>query len=202
MLNAIHDKMHKALAHVGGAHRRGLLLPAHRRLEVRMPQAQAGHAGRDRQALQRGVDGRALHRRFFARPAGGRGRRRAADAGADRKGREDVARRQFPEEHRDLSRPRLRGVGAAGRRAEPAHATACRRCAPSLFLLFQIVVTPLYAVGDAAPWSGRRASPRYGWPRAGARVNLVGRARDLRHPLAGRRRSRTSRRTRAPHRTS
>ena len=114
-LNAIHEKMHRALAQVGGRVDAVFFCPhtADAKCECRKPKP--GHArARSGRRFDVGPDGRALHRRQPARPAGGRGRRRAADARADRQGREDAARRQLPEEHGDLSRPRVRRVGAAG----------------------------------------------------------------------------------------
>ena len=42
-LNAIHDKMHRAVCRQGRAHRRALLLPAHGARAVRLPQAAHRH---------------------------------------------------------------------------------------------------------------------------------------------------------------
>ena len=63
-LNAIHEKMHKALAPGRRSHRRALLLPAHGRFDVRMPQAEARDAERDRHPLRRRPDRRAVRRRL------------------------------------------------------------------------------------------------------------------------------------------
>ena len=54
-LNAIHEKMHQRARAGRRAHRRDLLLPAHGRLELRLPQAQARHAAR-RSAMRFNVD--------------------------------------------------------------------------------------------------------------------------------------------------
>src|SRR5262249_53065504 len=93
-----------------------------------------------------------------------RSRRRTADAGLDRQGRTDAAQGRLPEEHGDLSRPRVRGVGAFGRRVM----SAARNL---LFLLFQLVVTPFYAaVFLLMFWLPR--VPRYKIARNWCRVNL------------------------------
>src|SRR5678816_1242886 len=130
----------------GRARRRRVLLPAHGRLALRVPQAAAGHAAGDRRALQRRDGRRAVRRRRIARPAGRRNRRRAADARADRQGREDAARWRIPEEHGDLPRSRVRRFRAAGGRLT----SLPRRMASTLrsiaFALFQLVVTPVYAI--------------------------------------------------------
>ncbi len=52
-LNAINDKMHRALARGGRSHRRAVLLPAHRRFGLRVPQAEDRNAEGDRRALRR-----------------------------------------------------------------------------------------------------------------------------------------------------
>ena len=59
------------------------------------------------------------------------------------KGEKTLRDGDFPEEHGDLPGPRVRRVGAA--RGRLNRARDVRRCARSLFLLFQIVVTPFYA---------------------------------------------------------
>ena len=189
-LNAIHEKMHRALAQVGGRIDAIFFCPhtADAQCECRKPQA--------RDAAARSAS--ASTWTWPACPASATAlrdlqaadaRRRPADAGADRQGREDAARRHVPEEHRDLPRPRVRRVGAARRRMSrrrPGSTLHARACAPSLFALFQLVVTPLYAVamlalvlapaGAALPRIARLV-PR----------QPVGGARDLRHPLARRR---------------
>ena len=205
MLNAIHEKMHKALAQVGGRVDAVFFCPhtADAKCECRKPKpGMLREIGRRFNVDMTGVP---VHRRLFARPAGGGGGRRAADARADRQGREDVARRQFPEEHGDLPGPRVRGVGAARRtndelargQREPQVVSALRSL---VFLLFQLVVTPFYAVGDAGARSGCRACRRYRIAAWWCRMNLWGARVDLRHPLAGHRPENIRRH--ATHRTS
>ena len=53
MLNAIHEKMHKALAPRRRARRRVFFCPHTGGFELRLPQAQGRHAGGDRHALRR-----------------------------------------------------------------------------------------------------------------------------------------------------
>ena len=113
--------------------------------------------------------------------AGRRGGRRAADAGADRQGREDAARRQLSEEHGDLPGSRVRRVGAARGRLNRRARARCRPLRSLLFLLFQMVVTPLYAaVMLALFWLPR--VPMYRIAAHWCRDQSLGRALDLRHP--------------------
>ena len=74
------------LAQVGGRIDALFYCP-HAAGELRLPQTEAGHVRRHRPAIQRRSRGRAQHRRFAARSAGGRHCRSATDAGADRQGR-------------------------------------------------------------------------------------------------------------------
>ncbi len=86
-LNAMHLKMNQVLAPAGRAHRCGVLLPAHARRRLRLPQAAAGADRADRRALRRVAGRHADGRRHPARPAGRRGRRLPDAPGADRQER-------------------------------------------------------------------------------------------------------------------
>ena len=108
-LNAIHDKMHRAVAQAGGRIDAVFYCPHGQDDELRLPQAEAGPARGDRPALQHRSEGRPVHRRRAARPAGGRSRRRAAGPGADRQGREDAAERRAAGGNEDIRRSRRRG---------------------------------------------------------------------------------------------
>src|SRR6267143_1768974 len=117
-------------------HRRGVLLPACAGFELRLPQAAARHADRDRPALQRVAAGRAHGRRPAPRPGRGRRGRRAAGAGAHRQGTAHSRRRQAAARNAGVRQPRrLR------RAARPM-----RLLRSSLFALALIIVTPPYAV--------------------------------------------------------
>src|SRR5690349_447285 len=124
--------------------RRRVLLPPHGGLTLRMSEAEGRHAAGDRRPLQRRHGGRAKRGRWAARSAGGGNGRRAADARTDGQRREDTARRRFSEEHGDLSRPCVRRVGIArGRLITRGMMSSLRS---SAFALFQLIVTPFYAV--------------------------------------------------------
>ncbi len=102
-LNAIHDKMHKALAQVGGRIDAVFYCPhtADSKCECRKPKpAMFVEIGQRFGAELTGVPcvGDSV------RDLQAAGRRCPADAGAHGERREDVARRQFSEEHLDLSR--------------------------------------------------------------------------------------------------
>ncbi len=77
-LNAIHDKMHKALAQVGGRIDAIFFCPHTNADNCDCRKPKPGMLQRDRRALQRRSRRRAGHRRLAARPAGRRRRRRAA----------------------------------------------------------------------------------------------------------------------------
>ena len=82
-------------------------------------------------------------------------------------GREDVACRRFSQAHGHLSRPR-----SSPRRRSSRMTRACRRSV-ALFLLFQIVVTPVYAaVMVATFWLPR--VPMYRLAASWCRTNLWG----------------------------
>ncbi|EMP78817.1 phosphatase [Burkholderia pseudomallei MSHR1043] len=74
------------------ADRRGVLLPAHGRRPLRLPQAEARDDEADRGALRDRSGGYAGGRRFAARPAGGRGARLSAASRADGQGQEGARR--------------------------------------------------------------------------------------------------------------
>ena len=90
------------------------------------------------------------------------------------KGEKTLRDGNFPEEHGDLPGPRVRRVGAARGRMKPLPRDACRRCARSLFLLFQVVVTPLYARRDAAAVLAAARADVPASRRRGAGSNLWG----------------------------
>src|SRR5213593_4060688 len=117
-------------------YRRGVLLPACAGFELRLPQAAARHADRDRPALQRVAAGRAHGRRPAPRPGRGRRGRRAGGAGAHRQGTAHARRRQAAARNAGVRQPRRL------RRAP----RPMRLLRSSLFALALVIVTPPYAV--------------------------------------------------------
>lgn len=73
-LNAMHEKMYKALANLGGRVE-AVFSPAHRRRQLRLPQAQVGPVRADRRTLWHRAAHGAGGRRFAARPRRRRGGR-------------------------------------------------------------------------------------------------------------------------------
>src|SRR5205823_11277688 len=120
----------------GRAHRRFLLLPARRRLGLRLPQAPAGHAARGGAALQRLAQGHLYGGRRAARRAGRRRGRRTPGAGADRPRPHHARRRQASARHDGVRQP-------GGVRRAPGSMTLLRS---SLFALALLLITPPYAV--------------------------------------------------------
>ena len=117
-LNAIHEQDARALAQVGGRVDAVFFCPHTADSQCRVPQAEAGHAAGDRRPLQRRDGRRAVRRRQRLRDL-----QAAADAvGAQPmlvltgKGEKTLREGRLPEEHGDLSRPRVRRVGVAGGR--------------------------------------------------------------------------------------
>ena len=106
-------------------HRRVLLLPARRGRRLRVPQAAARHAARDRAALQRAAGRSDDGRRRAARPRGRGGGRREAGAGADRQGREDARRGRAAAGHAGVPRPGRRSPSTS--RRDRACARRCSR---------------------------------------------------------------------------
>src|SRR5258705_11768271 len=150
----------------GRAHRRILLLSSRRGLGLRLPQAEARHADRDREALQRLARGRLYGGRRAARRRGGRGGRRAPGAGAHRQRPGDPRRGQAPARHRGVPGPR--GVRAEARAVNAARVPmdAARSV---LFALALIAITPPYALIALATFALPRMT-RYrvisGWSRS------------------------------------
>ena len=135
------------VSQAGRAHRRGVLLPAHRGRGLRLPQAEArACSSRSRARFQRALDGRARGRRLAARPAGGRGGRRAADPGAHRQGREDARGGRPARRHAGLSGPAP--TPRRSPRSSDAHDDAALRSA--LYLAILVVITPFLLGGVRA----------------------------------------------------
>ena len=112
-LNAIHEKMHKALAQVGGRIDAVFFCPHTADSQLRVPQAARRDAGGDRPPLRRRHDRRAGVGDSL------RDLQAAETVGAQPmlvltgKGEKTLREGGFPEEHGDLPRPRVRGRGAA-----------------------------------------------------------------------------------------
>ena len=97
------------------------------------------------------------------------------------KGEKTLRDGRLPEEHGDLSRPRVRRVGAAGGRLTRLTAMASALRSLAVRAVPADRHAALRAVGAAAR-SGCRRVPRYRYITRLVRAQPVGRALDLRHP--------------------
>ena len=92
-LNAIHDKMHRAVAQAGGRIDAVFYCPHAQDANCACRKPRAGLLEEIGRRFNTELKDVPCDRRLAARPAGGRGGRRAADTGADRQGRENPAAR-------------------------------------------------------------------------------------------------------------
>ncbi len=166
-------------------HRRGVFLPAHRRRQLRLPQAQARDARRHRSALRRRADRRALRRRFACATC--RRRQHAAPSRSwcsPAKARRRCATATFPRTRSSFRilplPPRHSWPGIEGGASDVGAALAPVRAVP--------------ARGHADLRDARPAAfwlpplPRFKFITGWCWLNLAASALDLRHPPSGHRR--------------
>jgi D-glycero-D-manno-heptose 1,7-bisphosphate phosphatase len=143
-LIAIHDKMHKALAQVGGRIDAIFFCPHTNADNCDCRKPKPGMLREIAARFNADLTGVPAIGDSPARPAGRRRRRRAADAGADRQGCARPSTTPRCRRHPGFPRPRRRG--SAYRRMSNG------RLRSLLFLLILIVVTPPYTLGVILCW--------------------------------------------------
>jgi HAD superfamily hydrolase (TIGR01662 family) len=143
-LNAIHEKMHRALALVGGRIDALFYCPHTSESQCDCRKPKTGMLQEIGMRLGVDLTGVPSIGDSCARPAGCGGGRRAAHPGAHRQAAKDSCARQLSKGHGDLS-------DLASRRRRCSRASECLSAAPlASFALFELIVTPFYAIAVLA----------------------------------------------------